>query len=133
MEQLKDSAQMIGALVGFASAIAITSFYVVGINKDLRNEVDLAKKDIAVAEERAKNAVALAIKDIALVEERAQKETALVEERAKAEIANAKVEIANAKKENAERFLLYGYAAEYIEYQNRLKLGEHGKAESAEK
>ena len=93
----------------------------------------MAKKDIALAEERAKNDVDLAKKDIALAEERAQKETAFVEERAKAEIANAKVEIANAKKENAERFLLYGYAAEYIEYQKQLKLGDHGKAESAEK
>ena len=95
---------MIGSLVALMSAVALTTYYVIGTNKDLREEIALAKKDITV-----------------------------VEERAKAEVAQAKAEVAQAKAETAERLLLYGFASEYHEYQKKLKLGDHGKAESAEK
>jgi hypothetical protein len=88
---------------------------VIGTNKDLRKELELA-------EERAGKEIALAKKDITVVEERA-----------KAEVAQAKAEVAQAKAETAERLLLYGFAAEYHEYQKKLKLSDHGKAESAEK
>ena len=106
---------MIGSLVALMSAVALTTYSVIGTNKDLRKELELA-------EERAGKEIALAKKDITVVEERA-----------KAEVAQAKAEVAQAKAETAERLLLYGFASEYHEYQKKLKLGDHGKAESAEK
>ena len=158
-EQLRENAPLYSVIIAIMTASALGGSYVVEKNTLLGKHVELAeeraKNEIALVEERAKTEAALAIKEIALVVERAKKETALVEERAKKEIALAKAEttlvkeraqnetalwkertekmIANAKVETAETFLRYGFAAEFFEYQKKLKLGDHGKAESDEK
>ena len=147
-EQLRENAPLYSVIIAIMTASALGGSYVVEKNTLLGKHVELAeeraKNEIALVEERAKTEAVLAIKEIALVEERAKKETALVEERAKKEIALAKAEttlveertekmIANAKVETAETFLRYGFAAEFFEYQKKLKLGDHGKAESDEK
>ena len=158
-EQLRENAPLYSVIIAIMTASALGGSYVVKKNALLGKHVELAeeraKNEIALVEERAKTEAALAIKEIALVVERAKKETALVEERAKKEIALAKAEttlvkeraqnetalwkertekmIANAKVETAETFLRYGCAAEFFEYQKKIKLGDHGKAESDEK
>ena len=61
-----------------------------------------------------------------MAEERAKKDIAVLKERSDRLVAEAKTE-------TVERFLKYGYAAEFLEYQKHLKLGDHGKEEAGGK
>ena len=139
----KDFVSMAGVTTGVISSIAVTTAYTVSTTKDLDKKLAMAeqeaKKDIAAVKLEAKKDMELtkmeAQKDIAA----AQKEIAAAKMEAQKEIAAAKIEaqletgklVAEAKKETAERFLMFGYAAEFQEYRKQLKLGDHGKEETS--
>ena len=123
---------MAGVTTGVISSIAVTTAYTVSTTKDLDKKLAMAeqeaKKDIAAVKLEAKKDMELtkmeAQKDIAA----AQKDIAAAQMKAKKDMEAA---VAEAKKETAERFLMFGYAAEFQEYRKQLKLGDHGKEETS--
>jgi hypothetical protein len=148
----KDSVTMAVTMVGVATAVisgvAVATAYTVSTTKDLHEKLTAtqlgAQKDIEAAQKDIEAVKLEAKKDMELTKMEAQKDIAAAQKEiaaAQKEIAAAKMEakkdmeaaVAEAKKETAERFLMFGYAAEFQEYRKQLKLGDHGKNESAKK
>jgi hypothetical protein len=150
----KDSVTMAVTMVGVATAVisgvAVATAYTVSTTKDLHEKLTAtqlgAQKDIAAAQKDIEAVKLEAKKDMELTKMEAQKDIAAAQKEiaaakmeAQKEIAAAKIEaqletgklVAEAKKETAERFLMFGYAAEFQEYRKQLKLGDHGKEETS--
>ena len=117
------SVAAVGVLTAIVSGAMVGTAYTISTTKDLHEKLALAKME--------------AEKDLQAAKMEAKKDMEAAKMEAKKDMEAAKIEakqlVAEAKTETAERFLLYGYAAEFLEYQKRLKLGDHWKEESAEK
>ena len=133
----------VGAIVTvIVSSTALATAYTVSTNRDLREQIALAEKEIAAIKMEAKKDIA-AIKlkaqnDIAAIKLEAQTDIAIAKPEAKKDIEAIKLEtkrrVAEAKRETAERLLLFGYRAEFLEFQKQFKLGDHaGKEETSAK
>ena len=94
--------------------------------KDIELVRELSRAAIELAEERSRAAIELAEERSKKEIETAKKEIELAEERSKKEIETA-------KKETAERFLMYGYAAEYQPYRKKLRKAKKMDHESGRK
>ena len=100
----------VGAIVTvIVSSTALATAYTVSTNRDLREQIALAETEIAAIKLKAK-------KDLEAIK------------------LETKRRVAEAKRETAERLLLYGYTAEFLEFQKQFKLGDHaGKGETSVK
>ena len=111
------NAQAIGIATTIIAATSSMAYFTASVTRGLKKDLELAEqraeKDLELSELRAKEGLEQA-------ELRAKKDLELAEQR-------AKVEVAMAKMETAERFLQYGYAAEFERYQKQVDIhkGEH--------
>ena len=131
----KDSLSLVTGMTAIVSAAILATAYTISTTKDLDKKLALAEKDVETAKKEMEAAKNEAKKDIEAAKMEAKKDLEAAKMEAKKDMEAAKIEakqlVAEAKAKTAERFLRYGYAAEFLEYQKKLKLGDHGKEKSA--
>ena len=105
----EDTVTLVGIVTVIVSSTSLATAYTVSTNRDLREQIALAETEIAAIKLKAK-------KDLEAIK------------------LETKRRVAEAKRETAERLLLFGYRAEFLEFQKQLKLGDHaGKEETSAK
>jgi hypothetical protein len=94
LQRSRDNAQMLAAVTGVAGVFGVAVYKLANIAAEVRNEKQL--REYAIKAERD-----------------------LREQTVAAVLAKAQKDIVVAQKETAERFLMYGYAAEFERFQQR--------------
>ena len=115
----RENAQLLGVLAGITAGLFWLGTYVSEykvMKQKLSNVEELMAKDRELMKVKVSNVEELMAKDREVVEEKVKAAREVVEEKVKAAKAAG-------AKETADRFLMFGYAAEYDKFREKVKGG----------